>query len=97
MNSCSPVPRLNCQVIHIFMPFIICHDGFCYVSVAVKTQIDCKSISRYIDIHKVSYTHVCIHLATKKELQVTRMRLNEASEKLMEKNRQYQKLQVKLY
>lgn len=40
-------------------------------------------------------TCACTYIATKKELQVTRMRFNEASEKLMEKNRQYQKLQVK--
>lgn len=38
--------------------------------------------------------HVCIHAALKKDLEATRSKFNETSEKLMEKSRQYQKLQV---
>ena len=58
MSSCSPVPKLNCQVAQNFDVLYYFHDGACYVSIAVKTQIDCKFISNYIDIHEVSYTHI---------------------------------------
>ena len=93
MSNCSRVPKPKCQVAQNFNALYLQCDSVYYVPVAVKTQIDCKYLSKYTDVHEVSCTDVC--LATKKELQVTRMRLNEASEKLMEKNRQYQKLQVK--
>ena len=40
--------------------------------------------------------HVLLITADKKDLEDTKKRCNELSEKLMEKNRQYLKLQVRL-
>ena len=44
--------------------------------------------------HNLYLVCLCMHVALKKDLELTRSKFNETSEKLMEKSRQYQKLQV---
>ena len=58
------------------------------IIVAVKSQIDCK----YMHILYVPVL-ITLLIALRKELDATKLKYNEASEKLMEKSRQYQKLQ----
>lgn len=58
------------------------------IIVAVKSQIDCKYMhTLYIPVL------ITLLIALRKELDATKLKYNEASEKLMEKSRQYQKLQ----
>lgn len=55
---------------------------------AVKSQIDCKYMhTLYVPVL------IILLIALRKELDATKLKYNEASEKLMEKSRQYQKLQ----
>lgn len=59
-----------------------------FIIVAVKSQIDCK----YMHTLYVAVLTALL-IALRKELDSTKLKYNEASEKLMEKSRQYQKLQ----
>ena len=51
----------------------------------------------WCSIQVIVHVFMAIAAALKKDLEMTRSKFNETSEKLMEKTRQYQKLQVIIY
>lgn len=77
--------RQSCHVSYYMLHKIIILIS---IIAAVKSQIDCK----YMYILYIAVLTVLL-IALRKELDATKLKYNEASEKLMEKSRQYQKLQ----